>query len=492
MYGNNSQRKYKKIVINNFKINFIKEFNQNPSDGQVSGDNPLLNKETWGEYHLHCTGDQGNYYNNSSDNNCEGNQDHEKHDDNNYTSGLAYANDGGSVGYNDKIIGERDQNSSNQNDGEYNKSERGHSQAGGSDKSQGTVSKESLFFSGIPSNVDESYIKEVFGYGGQIAISEFNGRPRIKLYMDRGTFKGECMITYTNAMTAKEVLEKFNGSTFPGTESVLTVNYAVFKERNSSDSRGSRGNRGSGMRGSFRGGNRGGNRGGPDRGNYNRNGYNQRQTPYGNPRENQRGRGGRGSFVDRGNSHSNMNQGPMYGQYPPGDGYQSGSGATFDGSFRGGRRDGNRGGFSGDRRGGYSDRGGFRGGRGNSGPYGGGGRDSYNQGSGYQSGYNNDQGSKNGYNNRGNNRGGRGNYRGNQTQQNNRGAPGNSEIRPNDWVCPCGNNNFAFRTECNKCKAPKRNCYTGAGTQSNNFQSDVKGYISNGPRANDVNDSQYF
>uniref|UniRef100_A0A0K0ES71 RanBP2-type domain-containing protein n=1 Tax=Strongyloides stercoralis TaxID=6248 RepID=A0A0K0ES71_STRER len=458
---------------------------QDSINNQNSGTNPLLNKDTWGEY-LQCTGDQQKYMTSiEGDSNTFDGNDKYQNDNGNYNIGLGYTNDGSSVGYNDNNIGERDSNSGNQDDGDYIKGDNGSSSGG--EKSQVNVSKESVFFSGIPLNVDENYLKEVFGCGGQIAISEFNGRPKIKLYMDRGNFKGECMITYTNAMTAKEVIDKYNGSTFPGTENVLTANYAVFKDRGHNDSRGGRGGRG--MRGGFRG-SRGG-RGGPDRGNFSRNGYGPRSAPYGNPRDNSRGRGRR-SFVDRGNSQGNTSQGGMYGQYSGSDSYQGNQG-SYGGPYRGRRDGGSRGGFSGDRRGGYVDRGNFRGGRGgnSSGNYGSG-RDSYNQSGGYQGGYNN-QGNKNGFNSRGSsNRGGRGSFRG-QTQSSNSRGPGNSEVRPNDWVCPCGNNNFAFRTECNKCKAPKRNCYPAPTNQGSNYQPDTnKGYNNSGLRANDNKDSQFF
>lgn len=40
----------------------------------------------------------------------------------------------------------------------------------------------------------------------------------------------------------------------------------------------------------------------------------------------------------------------------------------------------------------------------------------------------------------------------------------NAPERPGDWNCAkCGNQNWAKRTECNKCKAPKSSASTGPG-----------------------------
>ncbi|KAK2101103.1 RNA-binding protein EWS [Saguinus oedipus] len=48
--------------------------------------------------------------------------------------------------------------------------------------------------------------------------------------------------------------------------------------------------------------------------------------------------------------------------------------------------------------------------------------------------------------------------RGPQGSQGNPSGGGNVQHRAGDWQCPspgCGNQNFAWRTECNQCKAPK-------------------------------------
>ncbi|VDD92142.1 unnamed protein product [Enterobius vermicularis] len=38
------------------------------------------------------------------------------------------------------------------------------------------------------------------------------------------------------------------------------------------------------------------------------------------------------------------------------------------------------------------------------------------------------------------------------------------EARPNDWTCePCGNTNFGFRRECNRCHAPRGSSSGGPG-----------------------------
>ncbi|VDN30149.1 unnamed protein product [Gongylonema pulchrum] len=108
----------------------------------------------------------------------------------------------------------------------------------------------------------------------------------------------------------------------------------------------------------------------------------------------------------------------------------------------GGGRGGRGGGFGGDRGG----RGGFdRGGRGppfgdrdRGGPFGG--------------------GRGGGFGDRG--RGGRGGFGGPRDDFGRDGRPSgtgaNTEPRPNDWTCDgCGNTNFGFRQECNRCHAPR-------------------------------------
>lgn len=48
------------------------------------------------------------------------------------------------------------------------------------------------------------------------------------------------------------------------------------------------------------------------------------------------------------------------------------------------------------------------------------------------------------------------NRRNSRDRRDNRGQKKETHSR-NDWICgECGNSNFSFRTECNRCKAPKR------------------------------------
>ncbi|KAL1233145.1 RNA-binding protein FUS [Trichinella pseudospiralis] len=98
--------------------------------------------------------------------------------------------------------------------------------------------------------------------------------------------------------------------------------------------------------------------------------------------------------------------------------------------------------------GGGRDTGSYGGGRDN-GNYGGGGRDSGSYGGGH-GGYGNP--SPRGYSQGRFERG----SGGPMSRGNMRVTGGNMEARAGDWICQqCNNSNFAFRTECNKCKAAK-------------------------------------
>ncbi|KAI1727415.1 RNA recognition motif domain-containing protein [Ditylenchus destructor] len=151
----------------------------------------------------------------------------------------------------------------------------------------------------------------------------------------------------------------------------------------------------------------------------------------------------------------------MYnGQCFPGGGGGGGYGGPPGGGFRGGRGGGGGGGgYGGGRGGGYDNGGGGRDGGG----YGGGGRGGYDRRGGGGGGFG-DRGGPRGRGGFGDRGGGRGGFGDRGGRGGSRGAPrgggrdddgGNLEVRPNDWMCPCGNNNFAFRRECNSCKAPK-------------------------------------
>ncbi|KRZ17172.1 TATA-binding protein-associated factor 2N [Trichinella zimbabwensis] len=99
--------------------------------------------------------------------------------------------------------------------------------------------------------------------------------------------------------------------------------------------------------------------------------------------------------------------------------------------------------------GGGRDTGSYGGGR-DSGNYGGGGRDSGGYGGGRGGGYGNPspRGCSQGRFERGSG--------GPMPRGNMRVTGGNMEARAGDWICQqCSNSNFAFRTECNKCKAAK-------------------------------------
>merc|ERR1719242_208068 len=54
--------------------------------------------------------------------------------------------------------------------------------------------------------------------------------------------------------------------------------------------------------------------------------------------------------------------------------------------------------------------------------------------------------------------GGRGRGGGDRGGRDRDGGQANFSARPGDWTCPlvdCGNTNFSWRNECNKCQQPK-------------------------------------
>lgn len=96
-------------------------------------------------------------------------------------------------------------------------------------------------------------------------MNESNGKPKIKIYQDHGVSKGECTISFVNEADAQKVVATMNGQlknlmnkinihplgqTFPGTESVMQISMAQFKD-NSGGSASRSNDRGSGRGGNI-------------------------------------------------------------------------------------------------------------------------------------------------------------------------------------------------------------------------------------------------
>ncbi|KRX77508.1 RNA-binding protein FUS [Trichinella sp. T6] len=160
------------------------------------------------------------------------------------------------------------------------------------------------------------------------------------------------------------------------------------------------------------------------------------QVSYATSRASSGSRGGYG----RENRYDNRS-GRDTGSYGGGRDTGSYGGGRDTGSYGGGRDTGSYGGGR--------DTGSYGGGRDSGNNYGGGGRDSGSYGGG-RGGYGNTppRGCSQGRFERGSG--------GPMPRGSMRVTGGNMEARAGDWICQqCSNSNFAFRTECNKCKAAK-------------------------------------
>lgn len=122
------------------------------------------------------------------------------------------------------------------------------------------VDTDTIFISGMPTDVTEDQLANYFGSIGVIKLDKRNdNKPKIWIYRDKvtGEGKGEATLTYDDPHTAKSAINWFNGKELPGTNKILNVEFA--QRRTGPSDRGGRG----GFRGGPRGGGRGGGPGGP-------------------------------------------------------------------------------------------------------------------------------------------------------------------------------------------------------------------------------------
>lgn len=79
--------------------------------------------------------------------------------------------------------------------------------------SEGYVSEDTIFISGLPESTTEEQLNEYFGQIGLVKIDKKTRTPKIWIYKDKttGKGKGEATITYDDPPTASSAIKWFNG-----------------------------------------------------------------------------------------------------------------------------------------------------------------------------------------------------------------------------------------------------------------------------------------